>query len=90
MTLPYNSLLNDLNIFTSAGLGGSVGCASNKIRRLLVQPPPGRQQSFVEIEHEILSSVILALPLIQEGQLPVLTKECAQYWLTAWRTKPAW
>ena len=29
----------------------------------------GRQHSFVEIDHEIFSTVILSLPLIQEGQL---------------------
>ena len=34
-------------------------------------PRPGRQHSFVEIDHEILSTVILSLPLIQEGQLSV-------------------
>ena len=38
-------------------------------RRSRVQPPP---KSFVEIDHEILrSTVILSLPLIQEGQLSV-------------------
>ena len=31
----------------------------------------GRQHSFVEIDHEIFSMVILSLPLIQEGQLSV-------------------
>ena len=31
----------------------------------------GRQHSFVEIDHEILSTVILSLPLIQEEQLSV-------------------
>ena len=36
------------------------------IRRLRVRPPPGRQDSFVEIDHEIFSTVILSLPLIQE------------------------
>ena len=30
-----------------------------------------RQHSFVEIDHEIFSAVILSLPLIQEGQLSV-------------------
>ena len=30
---------------------------------------PGRQHSFVEIDHEIFSTVILSLLLIQEGQL---------------------
>ena len=32
-------------------------------------PRPGRQHSFVEIDLEIFSTVILSLPLIQEGQL---------------------
>ena len=40
-------------------------------RRLRVQPPPGRQHSFEEIDHEKFSTIILSLPLIQEGQLSV-------------------
>ena len=55
-----------------AGLGGSVGCASDwrpgghgfDSRR-------GRQHSFMEIDHEIFSTVNLSLVLIQEGQLSV-------------------
>ena len=31
-------------------------------------PRRGRQHSFVEIDYEIFSTVILSLPLIQEGQ----------------------
>ena len=34
-------------------------------------PRQGRQHSVVEIDHEIFSTVILSLPLIQEGQLSV-------------------
>ena len=34
-------------------------------------PRRGRQHSFVKIDHEIFSTVILSLPLIQEGQLSV-------------------
>ena len=34
-------------------------------------PRSGRQHSFVEIDHEIFSTVILSLRLIQEGQLSV-------------------
>ena len=34
-------------------------------------PRRGRQHSFVEIGYEIFSTVILSLPLIQEGQLSV-------------------
>ena len=44
------------------------------IRRLRVRPPPGRQHSFVETDHEIFSTVILSLLLIQEGQLSVSGK----------------
>ena len=31
----------------------------------------GRQHSFVQIDHEIFSMVILSIPLIQVGQLSV-------------------
>ena len=34
-------------------------------------PHRGLQHSFVEIDHGIFSTVILSLPLIQEGQLSV-------------------
>ena len=34
-------------------------------------PRRGRQHSFMEIDHEIFSMVILSLLLIQEGQLSV-------------------
>ena len=34
-------------------------------------PRRGRQHSFMEIDHEIFSTVILSLPLNQEGQLSV-------------------
>ena len=34
-------------------------------------PRRGRQHSFVETDHEIFSTVILSLPLIQEGKLSV-------------------
>ena len=43
-------------------------------------PHRGRQHSFVEFDHEIFSTVILSLPLIQEGQLSVSGEGCAQYW----------
>ena len=41
------------------------------IRRLWVQPAQGRQHSFMEVDHEIFSTVILSLLPIQEGQLSV-------------------
>ena len=55
-----------------AGLSGSAGCAVRlETRRSRVQPRRGRQHSFVEIDHEIFSTVILSLPLVPEGQLSV-------------------
>ena len=62
-----NSLKDDL-----AGLGGSVGCASDwRPGGQGFDPRQGWQHSFVEIDHEIFSTAILSLPLIQEGQLSV-------------------
>ena len=55
-----------------AGLGGSVGCASDwRPGGHEFNPRQGRQHSLVEIDPEIFSTVILSLPLIQEGQLSV-------------------
>ena len=44
------------------------------IRRLWVGPPPGWQHSYVEIDHEIFSVVILSLLLIEEEQFSVSGK----------------
>ena len=53
-------------------LRGAVGCASNwRPGGRGFDPRRGRQHSFVEIDHEIFSTVIPSLPLIQEGQLSV-------------------
>ena len=45
------------------------------IKRLWVRPLPGRQHSFVKIDHEIFSTVILTLLLIQGAQLSVSWKK---------------
>ena len=59
-------------LFLNAGLGGSVGCASDwRPGGRGFDPRRGRQHSFLDIDHEIFSTVILSLPLIQEGQLSV-------------------
>ena len=45
--------------------------------------PPVQQHSFVKIGHEIISTAILSLPLIQVGQLSVIGERmCTKYWLT--------
>ena len=55
-----------------AGLSDSVGCAPDwRPGGHGFNPCRGRQHSFVEIDHEIFSMVILLLQLIQEGQLSV-------------------
>ena len=55
-----------------AGLGGAVGCASDwRLGGHGFDPHRGQQHCFMEIDHEMLSTVILSLLLIQEGQLLV-------------------
>ena len=42
-----------------------------------------RSHTFVEIDHEIMSKVILLLPLSQEKLLSVTSESmCTKYWLT--------
>ena len=69
------SLVNDLLKFTSSDTPASVAQldAPSDWRPggRGFNPRRGRQHSFVEIDHEIFSTVILSLPLIQEGQLSV-------------------
>ena len=43
----------------------------DQVRASQVPHRPGFQHSFVEIDHEIFSTVIFSLPLIQDGQLSV-------------------
>ena len=76
-------ILFTLNIPT-AGLGGPVGCASDR-ESGGCGFDPYRVGNIISwrFDHEIFSTVILSIPLIQEGQLSVSGEECAQYWLTA-------
>ena len=75
-----------------ASLVGSVGCACDD-QVVTGSNPPGRsdsqgfdphqvrQHSFVEIDHEIFSTVILSLLLIKEEQLSVSGKNVHKYHL---------
>ena len=45
-----------------ASLGSSLQVSPTDDRRFLVRPPPSRQHSSVEIDHEIFSKAILSLP----------------------------
>ena len=84
LNLSYSELLSfskqDLHermLLTLAGVEpvtswSPVGCASDwRPGGRGFDPRRGRQHSFMEIDHEIFSMVILSLPLIQEGQLSV-------------------
>ena len=43
-----------------------------------------RSYTVVDFDHKIISTIILILPLIQEGLLSVTSKSmCIKYWLTA-------
>ena len=67
-----------------AGLGSSVGCTLDCWSGGCEFEAPVRQHSFVDIDHEIFSTVIVSLPLIQEGKLSVTCERmCTEYWLTA-------
>ena len=67
----------------TAGSASSVGCAATWYADSCGFDPPVRQHSFVEISHEIISTAILPLPLIQVGLLSVTGKrKCTMYWLT--------
>ena len=55
---------------------GTKGCVTGEVEKVghstkIVGPPPDRQHSVVEIDHEMFSTVIFSLPLIQERQLSV-------------------
>ena len=54
------------------------------IRRFRVRPPPDRQHSFMEIDHEIFSTVILALSAdSRKADVGFRRKNVHKYWSTA-------
>ena len=53
-----------------ASLDGAIGCASDwRLGGCGFDPHQGWQYCFMEIDHEMFSTVILSFLLIQEGQL---------------------
>ena len=64
-------VLNFLKIFQPASVSQLDAPSDWRPRGRGFNPRRGRQHSFVEIDHEIFSTVILSLPVIQEGQLSV-------------------
>ena len=84
-----------LHLFAEACLakyshGGSIGCAVQlETGGCGFNPRQGRQHSFVEIDHEIFSTVILSLPLIQEGQLSVSSERMCTILVNRFKGQPA-
>ena len=73
--------------FQNAGLGGSIGCAV----RLETSSTPAEVSNILSwrlIMKYFLRS-FSPFRWFKKGSCQFLVKECAQYWLTAWRTKPA-
>ena len=67
--------------FGQAGRDSSIGYPSAWYADDRGFDPQVRQHSFVKFGHEIISTVILSLPLIQEGQLSVTGERmCTKYW----------
>ena len=68
-----------------AVLGSLVGCAYDWYSGDCRCDPPVWQNFFIEVSHEIISTAILFLPLIQVGQLSVTGERlCTKYWLIAY------
>ena len=78
----YNNFIGEIKKYLNILLIQSSNCLPASVAQLDApsdwrpggcgfNPRRGRQHSFVEIDHEIFSKVILSLPLIQEGQLSV-------------------
>ena len=59
-------------------LSGIVGRL--KIGRLRVRSLPGRQYSFMEIDHEIFPRSFSSFRWFKKDSCQFLAKECAQYW----------
>ena len=69
---PFKTFLSLLMfILFVAGPGGLVVCESAWYSGGQWFDPPARQHSFVQIGHEIISTTILSLPVIQAGQFSV-------------------
>ena len=68
-------------VHLSAGRCSLIGCATAWYVDSPRFDPHVRKYSFMEFGHEILSTAILSLPLIQEGHLSVTGKRmCSKYW----------
>ena len=83
-----------LALFLNQNICCTILILNGQVVQLVVMPTvdpgvmswiPAWSNAFVEIDHEIISTVIFLLPLIQKGLLLVTSESmCTKYWLTAW------
>ena len=76
-------IMNKMNkiSYQPKGRDSLVGCVSAWYADSRGFYPHVRQYSFVEIGHEIISTAILSLPLIQEGHMSVTGERMfTKYW----------
>ena len=58
--------------------------ARNTVDAGVASSNPAQSHTFVEIGHNIISTVMLLISLIQEGLMSVPSESmCTKYWLTA-------
>ena len=78
------SCMMQMFLIHAAGLAISIGCASAWYVDGGRFDPSVRQHPCMEIGHEIISTAIHPLLLIQVGQLSVTGERmCTKHWLTA-------
>ena len=86
MKFACNSGQNKKNKISMFGLQKLASVAQLDVRltgdqEVMGSTPTSQQHSFEEIDHEILSSVILSLPWFKKGCCQFLAKECTGYLL---------
>ena len=78
----YKGFMDFINIICPTGPHSAVGSKSN-CRSRGREFDSGPIPYIIESDHEIISTVIILLPLIQEGLLSVTSQiMCMKYWLT--------
>ena len=80
-----NRVLLEKNLFQERDISKSYRSAFVPLAE-----PRVRQHAFVKIDHEVLSTIILSLPLILERRAVASFwgKNVYKYWLSTKRTKP--
>ena len=83
-TAPYQALLSGSTLFATEAFKIAQLVASQTADLVVESLILAQSHTFMEIDHKIVSTVILLLLLIQEGLLSVASKSmCTKCWLIA-------